>query len=782
MSDSVEKYLDLTGLTQYDKKIKEAIQKDITTAWATSTSYLVGNYVVYNGVLYQCTTAHTSTDDFDSTKWNQVKLIDNVIPTIASNLDKSLITANIADAYSSSSPYSVGDYVTYNGQLYKCNTAISSPGESWNSNHWTAVQVMEQVADASAITSVSGTAPVSATTSNKAVTVSLADAYGDTKNPYGAKSPNTVLAGPNSGSTSAVPTFRTLVAADTPAVIPKAIVAAKGDLIVGSGDASVTNLGVGTNGQFLKANSSATKGIEWASLSSSDVGLGNVVNTGDSDTWEQDGADKFTTGGAYALKIALEEEIRTNASHYRGSFANWTAVPTTDSTSVTPHYTSASGDATGHATPTENDYMIVENASDYSSGYTGTWRFIFTGTWNESQGATSKTQWTPAYKIDSDKSFKTIDSTKTTAQSTSASEELIGTGTINLHKIAKTGTYSDLISRPTFAVNSGSATTISAMAFKNGSNVSITQSGQEITIASTDTGATTLSGNTAESGKAITAASYNATNRTITFTKASFVQSSDLPTVEFNVNPYTTGTVTTIKGMKVGDDQYNFSTTEDTNYYATSIANSGLKIANGYTSGTASSTYDLYVPNANGTTQAGVVTTGDQTFGGVKTFSSAPKFDSGASYKQGSTSTYATIVGNSSASAATTITLPSTTGTLALDSAITVTGVNNGVWELNVNASKQIEVKPYSSSSAGHFDNSFTNPSSTTPRLNWNGRFYASELYIGGTKVLNHAVSLTQGPGSGSEDDATTVTTWGLDGTEYSFESISKTEINSLFS
>ena len=46
-------------------------------------------------------------------------------------------------------------------------------------------------------------------------TISLNDGYGDTKNPYAAKSANQVLAGPSSGE-DAVPEFRTLVAADIP--------------------------------------------------------------------------------------------------------------------------------------------------------------------------------------------------------------------------------------------------------------------------------------------------------------------------------------------------------------------------------------------------------------------------------------------------------------------------------------------------------------------------------------------------------------------------------------
>ena len=47
-------------------------------------------------------------------------------------------------------------------------------------------------------------------------TISLANYYGDTKNPYDVKYPHYVLAGPASGTSTASPTFRALVAADLP--------------------------------------------------------------------------------------------------------------------------------------------------------------------------------------------------------------------------------------------------------------------------------------------------------------------------------------------------------------------------------------------------------------------------------------------------------------------------------------------------------------------------------------------------------------------------------------
>lgn len=47
----------------------------------------------------------------------------------------------IAPQYSSSSPYSIGDYVIYNDLLYRCATTIGTSGETWTSEHWTQVNI-----------------------------------------------------------------------------------------------------------------------------------------------------------------------------------------------------------------------------------------------------------------------------------------------------------------------------------------------------------------------------------------------------------------------------------------------------------------------------------------------------------------------------------------------------------------------------------------------------------------------------------------------------------------
>jgi hypothetical protein len=66
------------------------------------------------------------------------------------------------------------------------------------------------------VTSVTGTSPV-VSSGGTTPAISLATAYGDTLNPYAAKTANYVLAGPTTGAAT-VPAFRALVAADIPSL------------------------------------------------------------------------------------------------------------------------------------------------------------------------------------------------------------------------------------------------------------------------------------------------------------------------------------------------------------------------------------------------------------------------------------------------------------------------------------------------------------------------------------------------------------------------------------
>ena len=56
----------------------------------------------------------------------------------------------LADEYSNASTYVVGEYCRYDGQLYRCTTAITT-AESWTPAHWTETNIgteLESIKDA----------------------------------------------------------------------------------------------------------------------------------------------------------------------------------------------------------------------------------------------------------------------------------------------------------------------------------------------------------------------------------------------------------------------------------------------------------------------------------------------------------------------------------------------------------------------------------------------------------------------------------------------------------
>lgn len=89
-----------------------------------------------------------------------------------------------------------------------------------------------------------------------------------------------------------------------------------------------------------------------------------------------------------ADKSFVNSSIQTSTANFRGTWSTWADVPS--DASLYP------SDATGGTTPTTNDYLVVENASDYTDDtLVGTWRFKYTSVW-ETDG---KNGWIPEYQV-----------------------------------------------------------------------------------------------------------------------------------------------------------------------------------------------------------------------------------------------------------------------------------------------------------------------------------------------------------------------------------------------
>ena len=106
--------------------------------------------------------------------------------------------------------------------------------------------------------------------------------------------------------------------------IVKADINAKGDLIVGSADNTPAILSVGTNGYFLKANSTTANGVEWASIPTinylDDIGDVTItsVTSGDFLKWNgtawintpiEVGDISAVTAGASTVNVPTEDEL-----------------------------------------------------------------------------------------------------------------------------------------------------------------------------------------------------------------------------------------------------------------------------------------------------------------------------------------------------------------------------------------------------------------------------------------------------------------------------------------
>jgi hypothetical protein len=125
-------------------------------------------------------------------------------------------------------------------------------------------------------------------------------------------------------------------------IITAGVVDAKGDLIVASADDAVARLGVGTNGQVLTANSSATYGVEWSAPAA--VGVfgtsiefeGSTANDFETTLAVTDPtADRTITLPDATGTVALTSDVTTHANLTEAHGATGAVVGTTNTQTLT---------------------------------------------------------------------------------------------------------------------------------------------------------------------------------------------------------------------------------------------------------------------------------------------------------------------------------------------------------------------------------------------------------------------------------------------------------------
>jgi len=171
------------------------------------------------GVLYaNGTSAHTV-----ATASQLVSAIGSTAVTNSTN------TTNVLGGAANQIVYNTGSGAT---------SFITAPTISGTFLEWNGSSFVWATPSVVGISSVTGTAPINVTTTLGNANVSLASGYGDTQNPYASKTANYVLASPN--GSSGAPTFRSLVAADIPAL----------SYAPTTGSTSITTLGTITTGTW----------------------------------------------------------------------------------------------------------------------------------------------------------------------------------------------------------------------------------------------------------------------------------------------------------------------------------------------------------------------------------------------------------------------------------------------------------------------------------------------------------------------------------------------------
>lgn len=176
-------------------------------------------------------------------------------------------------------------------------------------------------------------------------------------------------------------------------------VTGEGDIEIAGGDGnvkSVNNVEPDEDGniELTAATIGAQATLNQAQLNAANSGIDSTkvaqiaTNATDIEGIEEKIPAQATASNQLADKAFVNSTIQTNSANFRGNWTTWATVPTNANDYPV--------DADGNKTPTKNDYLVVQDASDYTATtLTGTWRFKYSGEWTTD----GKAGWHPEYQV-----------------------------------------------------------------------------------------------------------------------------------------------------------------------------------------------------------------------------------------------------------------------------------------------------------------------------------------------------------------------------------------------
>lgn len=132
---------------------KQAVLDVIAPTFAAATAYSEGDIVIHDGSLYIFKTGgHTAGDPWSSSEVDTIGTVVDFISAVytyakTTKTKVDAMSASIADEFSTSATYVVGDIVMHDGTLYKF-TSAHNPAGAWNPAEATAVTVESLITSA----------------------------------------------------------------------------------------------------------------------------------------------------------------------------------------------------------------------------------------------------------------------------------------------------------------------------------------------------------------------------------------------------------------------------------------------------------------------------------------------------------------------------------------------------------------------------------------------------------------------------------------------------------